>query len=60
MTVEEAIQGAKDIIAENISDNANYRKQIKRMCYKDGIITVKGATDENLHMKCTIILMKGK
>ena len=46
MTVEEAIQGAKDIIAENISDNANYRKQIKRMCYKDGIITVKGATDE--------------
>ena len=46
LTVEEAIQGAKDIIAENISDNANYRKQIKRMCYKDGIITVKGATDE--------------
>ena len=46
LTVEEAIQGAKDIIEENISDNANYRKQIKRMCYKDGIITVKGATDE--------------
>lgn len=46
LTVEEVIQGAKDIIAENISDNANYRKQIKRMCYKDGIITVKGATDE--------------
>ena len=46
LTVEEAIQGAKDISAENISDNANYRKQIKRMCYKDGIITVKGATDE--------------
>ena len=46
LTVEEAIQGAKDIIAENISDNANYRKQIKRMCYKDGIITVKGVTDE--------------
>ncbi len=45
-TVEEAIQGAKDIIAENISDNANYRKQIKRMCYRDGIINVKGTTEE--------------
>ena len=30
LNVEEAIQGAKDIIAENISDNPNYRKQIKR------------------------------
>ncbi len=46
LTVEEAIQGAKDIIAENISDNANYRKQIKRMCYRDGIINVKGTTEE--------------
>ena len=29
LSVEEAIKGAKDIIAENISDNPNYRKQIK-------------------------------
>ena len=28
---EEAIQGALDIIAENISDNAKYRKEIKRI-----------------------------
>ena len=31
-TVEDAIQGAKDIIAEIISDNPEYRKQIKRIC----------------------------
>ena len=31
-TVEDAIQGALDIIAEDISDNAKYRKEIKRIC----------------------------
>ena len=46
LNVEEAIQGAKDIIAENISDNPNYRKQIKRMCYREGIIMVKGTKEE--------------
>ena len=37
-TIEEAIAGALDIIAENISDNAKYRKQIKRLIYREGII----------------------
>ena len=37
-TIEDAIAGAKDIIAENISDNPNYRKEIKKICYRDGII----------------------
>ena len=47
-TVEEAISGAKDIIAENISDNPVYRKEIKRYCYKDGIvITELNTKDEN-------------
>ena len=46
LSVEEAIKGAKDIIAENISDNPNYRKQIKRMCYREGIIMVKGTKEE--------------
>ncbi len=41
-TVEDAIAGAMDIIAENISDNATYRKEIKRLCYKDGLIVTKG------------------
>ena len=38
---EEAIQGALDIIAENISDNAKYRKYIKKVCYREGTITTK-------------------
>ena len=45
-TVEDAIAGAMDIIAENISDNAAYRKEIKRMCYRDGIIVTKATNDE--------------
>ena len=40
-TAEEAIKGALDIIAEDISDNAKYRKEIKRQCYREGIIKTK-------------------
>lgn len=40
-TVEDAIAGAKDIIAENISDNPTYRKEIKRYCYRDGVIATE-------------------
>ena len=45
-TVEEAIAGALDIIAENISDNADYRKNIKRFTYRDGLIETKAAKPE--------------
>ena len=48
-TVEDAITGAKYIIAENISDNATYRKEIRRMTYYSGNMTSKkkkNATDE--------------
>ena len=44
--VEEAIQGALDIIAENISDNPKYRKKIKGICYREGIIDVKATKPE--------------
>ena len=37
-TNEEAIQGAKDIIAEYISDDARFRKYTKDMIYKTGVI----------------------
>ncbi len=40
-TVEEAIQGAKYIIAEWISDNASYRKELRRRMIRDGILTAK-------------------
>ena len=44
--VEEAINGAKDIIAEIISDNPEYRKQIKRKCYREGFIVTKATKPE--------------
>ena len=48
-TVEEAIQGAKYIIAEWISDNASYRKELRRKMFREGILTAKkkkNAVDE--------------
>ncbi|WP_258355577.1 RNA-binding transcriptional accessory protein Tex [Clostridium perfringens] len=43
---EEALQGAMDIISEIISDNADYRKCIRNFVQKDGIIQVKGSSEE--------------
>ena len=40
-SVEDAIQGASDIIAEEISDNPKYRKYIKNIIYKEGYICSK-------------------
>ncbi len=45
-TTEEAIQGALDIIAEDISDHAKYRKEIKRQCYREAVIETKAAKEE--------------
>ncbi len=42
---DDAIEGAKDIIAENISDVADYRKEIKRLCYLQGKIVTKNAKE---------------
>lgn len=44
-TVEEAIAGAKDIIAEHISDEADYRIYIRELTYKQGKM-VSAAKDE--------------
>ena len=49
-SIENAIEGAKYIIAEWISDNASYRKFIRNNMYKYGIIETKlkkDAKDEN-------------
>ena len=45
-TAEEAIAGALDIIAENISDNSKYRKNIKRQCYREALIVTRAAKPE--------------
>lgn len=46
-SVEDAIAGAQDIIAENISDNADYRKEIRRLTYQNGFITSRVTKNEN-------------
>ena len=40
-TKEEAIEGAKLILAQGISENANYREEIRNTLLKDGIIYSK-------------------
>lgn len=48
-SVQEAIDGAKDIIAEKISDEAKYRQYTKNLINKTGILTTKlkkNAVDE--------------
>ena len=45
-TVEDVFNGAMDIIAENISDNAEYRKRIKKMCFREAVIISKAAKEE--------------
>lgn len=44
-TVEEALQGAKDIIAEGISDEADYRSYIRQATMEEGML-VSVAKDE--------------
>lgn len=46
-TKEDAINGAKDIIAEIISDNASYRAIIRKEFFKKGIIVTKANKEEN-------------
>lgn len=38
-SVEDAIQGAKDILAETVSDQAQYRTWIRNITWKEGILT---------------------
>ncbi len=44
-TIEEALAGAKDILAERISDDADLRKMLRTEIIKNGFLTAK-ATDE--------------
>ena len=46
-SVEEALQGAKDVIAEIVSDNAEYRKELRRLTFEFGILSTKQAKDED-------------
>ncbi|MDD6094239.1 MAG: Tex family protein, partial [Clostridia bacterium] len=43
LTAEEALMGAKDIIAEGVSDNAELRREVRRLTFANGIISSKKA-----------------
>ncbi len=45
-TAEDALQGARDIIAEKISDDADIRKRIRFVCSVHGILSVKGSKED--------------
>ena len=46
LSTQEAVQGAEDIIAEYISDQAEYRTYIRKNVWKDGLVVAK-AKEEN-------------
>ena len=46
-SVEDALQGAKDIIAENVSDNAEFRKELRRLTFEFGLLSTKQAKEED-------------
>ncbi len=46
-SAEEAIAGALDIIAEMISDNAEYRKAIREMTFREGMLVTSAKKDED-------------
>lgn len=45
-SVEDAIKGAKDIIAEIVSDDAKIRKYIRELALREGVIVSKNTTEE--------------
>ena len=46
-SAEEALAGACDIIAESISDNAEYRKSVRKITFDNGALSTVGATEED-------------
>ena len=57
-TIEDAIEGAKDIIAERISDNPQYRSKILKDVFNQGLIVSskrKKPKMRNKHFLCTMI-----
>ncbi len=44
---DEALAGARDIIAEDVSDNAEYRKALRALTFDHGIMKVEKAKEED-------------
>lgn len=47
-TVEEALSGARDIIAEQIADDADLRKFTRELAWKNGVIASKAKKEEEV------------
>ena len=45
-SLEEALQGAEDIISETIADDPDYRKEIKKIMLNKGILSTEGVDEE--------------
>ena len=57
-SAQEAIAGALDIIAEEISDNPNYRTFIKKLAYKNGKVVAKKIEGCEIMILMQIIVKK--
>ena len=44
---EDALQGARDIIAESVSDDAALRKALRALLLREGVIETRGAKEED-------------
>ena len=56
-TAEDAINGALDIIASNISNNAALRKRIREYSFKEGFISVKGVKKDKIDIDGSVYEM---
>ena len=45
-TVEDALQGARDIVAEMISDSADFRQIVRKFLFTNGLLVSEGKTEE--------------
>jgi uncharacterized protein len=54
-SVEEAIGGALDIIAEEVSDDAEVRKLVRNKTYEAADIAAKAKKENDLPMRCITI-----
>ncbi len=46
-SAEEALQGACDIIAESVSDNAEFRKKLRALTFEHGTLSVRKTKEED-------------
>ena len=46
-TAEDALAGARDILAENISDDAEIRKELRRLIFTRGLVVSKATNDQD-------------